>query len=231
MNPHRLLSLLLLLISSLLGAQTYHFQYIIKKGRLVIIPKFMYYWLCFNEDEGNTVAYSSVGSPLPHRLIPLLKEAKELPFSLYLHEVSVDATGLKKGDLSDEQLDYQPNNMTWPLMSSRLKSIISAHLTEKDKVRWISAHVVGKTMQATFYLPYFTEKMDVIDKKGSIYTRFSDTSIKPVFDSKKVQPFAVFHGDTMFWQITSRLYVNESIKRDIEKAKLTGIQFNRVKLS
>lgn len=178
----------------------------------------MYYWLCFNEDEGNTVAYSPVGSPLPHRLIPLLKEAKELPFSLNLHEVSVDATGLKKGDLSDEQLDYQPNNMTWPLMSSRLKSIISAHLTEKDKVRWISAHVVGKTMQATFY-------------QGSIYTRFSDTSIKPVFDSKKVLPFAVFHGDTMFWQITSRLYVNESIKRDIEKAKLTGIQFNRVKLS
>lgn len=192
-----------------------------------------YYWLSGHDSAAHSVAYSPKGSPLSHYLAPIIEKEKlsELPFPLSINSISIDNTGLKKGPLCDEVIDFQPNNLAWPLMSSRLKETIESSLTGQEPLRWISARLVGKTVEYIYYLPFFTAKMDVLDINRSVFVGPWHTLLKPYYDSKKASLFSIFNGDTMFWQISSRIYVNEVIKKEIETMGLTGICFIKARMT
>lgn len=54
--------------------------------------------------------------------------------------------------------------------------------------------------------------------------------IKPFFSKKKISNYSLFHKPGNFWEITSALYVSEAVKKDIEKEKLTGLDFETISI-
>lgn len=80
---------------------------------------------------------------MSHELIPDVIGRTELHFELFLKKVTTGKGGLQvSDDLSEIKnlwLDYQPNNLAWPLMSEKMKSVVSSHLTGKEGIVWIKA--------------------------------------------------------------------------------------------
>ncbi len=192
-----------------------------------------YYLLSFNNSYTKTIAYSPKGSPQPHHLISQIdsKQLNEFPFDMKLHSAAIGKSGIEVGDISDEHTDIQPNNLAWPLMSLRLKEIIDSSLTGNESLTWISIKLVGKTKDYTYFLPFFSDKRDILDIEHSIFVGPWNTLLKPYFKSQKVKTLAFFNGDPNNWQVSSRLYVNDLIKKKIEQSGITGISFTKARMT
>ena len=189
-----------------------------------------YYWLSFNEQQIKTVAYAPAGTPLSHRIISEMKGKELLPFDFEIHQV--DSTdGLVRGYSSSLHYDYQANSMAWPLMSDTLRSIIDSCLTGREDLSWIRARLIGKDNDVFNYnIPFFNSFLDTLDTERSVIAKSSNMVIRPCFNKEKLKEFSVFHGPTMFWQITSKFYVNEIIMESIISQNLTGVSFSGVKI-
>ena len=185
-----------------------------------------YYWLSFDESVGHTVAYAPKGNTQPADLISIIEDQglKNLPFSFQLYSIGINAGGLQVGEISDKHLDSQPNNLALPLMSQRLKDVIVSSLNGNEPIRWVSAKVLGKTAVFPYYVPLFTEKMDVLDDEKSIFVGPWRTLLKPYYKQSKIDCYAFFNGDPNNWLLSRRLYVNESIKCKIQQLNLSGVQ-------
>jgi hypothetical protein len=57
--------------------------------------------------------------------------------------------------------------------------------------------------------------------------------VKPVFSLQKVGKYSIFPNDngSGLWKITSFLIINESLKKAIQKAKITGVSFEKMAVS
>lgn len=185
-----------------------------------------YYWISINH-RVSTVAYASKGTPSSHELITEIEDNSALPFALQLHEVSVKDK-LEKGELSDHFYDYQPNSLAWPLMSERMKSIIVSHLTGLEPIAWKEVVVVGSTTSKLYYIPLFTSKLDTLNMAESIFVPSSGIVLKPCFKRKEVEKYAVFHGYCKFWRITTQIYINEDIKKELIDSGLNELSFSRI---
>ena len=90
-----------------------------------------YYFLAEKIKQNTAFAYTEFETPASPELdiIPILRLSPELPFMLVLKKVTIGKSGLEiSSDLSNLKylwLDYQPNNLAWPLMSEKMKNIIS----------------------------------------------------------------------------------------------------------
>ena len=173
-------------------------------------------------------AYAPEGTKLAHELILDIK-GEEIPFEFTLVKVSsrkkglVESTGLSS--LKDVWLDYQPNSLAWPLMSSRLKSIIDDNLTGFENIKWVKAKINSHDEQREYYIPKFSNKLDVLDEAKTMYVPGTVQIIKPSFSSSKIKELAIFHKPSSFWQITTEIYVCEKVKKAIQKDKLVGLDF------
>lgn len=169
-----------------------------------------------------------------YELISELDNVKEMPFEFKLVKLTVGKNGLiKSNDLSDLKsiwLDYQPNNKVGPLFSYKLKTIITNHLTGKEGVNWLTAKINGNGEQRTYYIPRFERMLDVLDTEKTIYNEETGSVIIPHFSLEKVQNYSIFHTPAAhgLWKITSGLYVNETLKKAIQKEKLTGVSFEKI---
>lgn len=122
--------------------------------------------------------------------------------------------------------DYLPNNMAWPLMSVRMKSIVEQHLSGYEKIIWVKAIVKTGKENLDYFIPRFTEKLDVLDLNKTSFVKGTDAIIKPVFSYAKIMNYSLFHiPRTYIWQISASLLVNESLKNAIENAEITGCVF------
>ena len=76
---------------------------------------------------GTAVAYTVGGTPLSHALIPEVRAKSELPFDLTLKKVRFGKDGTHVSDdlseLKNVWVDYQPNNLAWPLWSEKLTGV------------------------------------------------------------------------------------------------------------
>ena len=195
-----------------------------------------YYYLGPTNPPLVASAFAPEGTKLDYQLIPDLIGQSELPFNLQLIKLSFGNTGLiKNSDLSgihEIWLDYQPNSLAWPLMSSKLKSIIELNLTGNEGIDWIFAIVKGNNEVRTYYIPRFGKRLDVLDLQKTKFVPGTDQVMIPFFSLKKISELSVFHqplsGD--LWKITSGIYVNEKIKKQIQKEKLTGMTFEKVRV-
>jgi len=175
-------------------------------------------------------AYAPEGTKLAHELISDIN-GDEMPFEFTLVKVSSGKNGLiESTDLSglnDVWLDYQPNSLAWPLMSSRLQSIINDSLTGYENIKWVKAKINSQDEQREYYIPKFSNKLDVLDEAKTMYVPGTDQIIKPSFSLAKVKELAIFHKPSSFWQITTEMYVSEKLKKAIQIDKLIGLDFEK----
>lgn len=182
-------------------------------------------------------AFAPKGSKLAQDLISELNGINKLPFELSLVRLDVGENGLiESNDLSDLKeiwLDYQPNSLAWPLMSERLKSIIEVNLTGNEQIDWIECKVKNGSEERTYYILRFNKMLDVLDMQKTMFVQGTDHIIRPVFASLKINSYNVFSKPSShdLWKITSGLYVSETLKKTIQKAKLTGMDFEKISVS
>jgi hypothetical protein len=171
-------------------------------------------------------------TPLSHELIPLIIGKQVLEFELFLRSMQLGNDGIQRNeDLSELKhfwLDYQPNNLAWPLMSEKMKNLIAVHLTGAEGVVWIKVKINGLSEVRDYYIPRFINKLDVLDVDKTIFANGTSHIIKPVFSLDKIINYSMFHAPYLHWEITSALYVCESLMNVLNKEKLTGLAFERI---
>lgn len=189
-----------------------------------------YYFLAEKIKRGTAFAGTKGKTPLSHELILDVIGRSELPFKLFLKKVTIS-----KGDWQLNEnltglkylwLDYQPNTLAWPLMSEKMKNLISTYLTGKEGVVWIKALVNGGNEVKEYFIPIFSHKLDVLDEQKTIFVSGTAHIVKPVFSLSKVSQLHIFHKpQELFWEISLGLYVSEVLKKAMQKEKLTGVDF------
>ena len=176
-------------------------------------------------------AFAPEGTKLAHELIAEVEGFEELPFEFSLVKLSTGKNGLIKSkgfaNMMEIWLDYQPNSLAWPLFSSKFKSLIQENLTGQECINWIKAKINFKEEQKIYYIPRFSEKLDVLDHGKTMFVPGTEQIIRPCFSLIKVQRFNVFHKPSSFWQITPEMYISEKLKKVLQKEKVTGVEFER----
>jgi len=188
-----------------------------------------YFFLSEKIKQGTAFAYTEGETPLSHELIPEMVGKIELPFELILKKVISGKNGLQVStDISDLKylwLDYQPNNLAWPLMSEKMRNVICQNLTGKEGIIWMKVNVKSIGESKMYFIPRFEKRLDVLDEQKTIFVPGSKHIIKPVFSLKKVLSYNFFNKPQDFWEITSGLYISEVLKNAMQKEKLTGVDF------
>jgi len=197
-----------------------------------------YYLLSWkNRKEPVASAFAPKGSKLAQDLISELNGINKLPFDFSLVKLDVGKNSLiESNDLSDLKeiwLDYQPNSLAWPLMSERLKSIIEANLKRNEQIDWIKCKVKNGSEERAYYILRFNEMLDVLDMQKTMFVQGTDHIIRPVFASSKIASYSIFSRPSShyMWKITSGLYISDILKKAIQKAKLTGMDFEKTSVS
>ncbi len=159
--------------------------------------------------------------------------SSELNFELHLVKLTISKNGTAISDdlsgLSTTWLDFQPNNLELPLMSNRLKEFITENLTGDEGLYWILAKINGPGGVRNYYIPVFERELDVLDTENTIYSE-DGSILTPHFSLNKVHQLGIFHcpGEGGSLKIASALYVNEMVKRAVQKNRLTGMTFKKV---
>ena len=185
-----------------------------------------YYWISINNDIVSTIAYAPKGTPVSHQLIETIDV---VPFSLELHDVFIGKT-IIQGGLSDVFYDFQPNSLAWPIMSEKMSHIIASHLTGFEHIRWKEISIVGKNASQRYYLPFFTCSLDTLDYENSVIIPSSGAVLKPCFSKTKLENFSMMYAPSLFWKVTTKLYVNEEIRKDLINANIKEIVFSKAKI-
>jgi len=169
-----------------------------------------YYYLSWDNRGNATIAKAPPGT-LGIELAPKLQDRNELPF-----ELLVD-----KGEL----LDYQPNTIAWPLMSDKLKNILTYYLTGSESLSWVNARVVTGDKSVNYYIPRFDKSLDVLDTTKTIFAG-NNFVVKACISIEKASRYSYFSLPDL--PFTSRIIVSEKIKDCVTLNNLTGMRFELV---
>ena len=189
-----------------------------------------YYKLDILNNRVSTVAYAPKGIPTSHEIREgiSIENTHSIPFSMELHDIRITSK-LLVGDVSDRFYDFQPNNMAWPIMSEKMKSIIDSHLTGLEYIEWKEVTINGKTESRKYYVPFFKRKLDILNMSETVLSPYGIIMI-PCFDKEKIQGLAAFHCPDFDWRIPLKFYVNELIKKDLAKAAIKEISFSQARI-
>ena len=202
----------------------------------MVTRKKEYYWLTWSTgyDDTTPVAYAEKDVTLANELTLQLEKLKELSLGFELESVSIGDKGLKRlGRLKEgsSPVDYQPNSLAWPLMSLQMKNLIEGLLNGNEGIRWIETKISGNDNLFSYFIPVFSKKLETLDHKKSLFVPNTDLVIKHVFDYSKICQYEMFHGHSIFWQITTKIYVSKVIKNELVKSHMSGIKFEPIKVS
>lgn len=122
--------------------------------------------------------------------------------------------------------DYLANNVGVRLCSKRLRTAIDAASADADQLQWLDAQVIDESGNVrTYYVLHFPTLPDVLDPDRTIKSR-GWFVVKPVIARSRVGTHRVFS----FPGGTSRMIVAEDVRKAIEKAGCTGVDFAAVAL-
>lgn len=196
-----------------------------------------YYLISAKNSTNLASAFTPEADLSTAEVISKLGNDLELNSEFKLIKLTADKNGLKKStDLSGLKeiwLDYQPNNLAWPFFSERLKESVQRLLTDKEGISWIKIKINGNEEERKYYIPFFTKKLDVLDEEKTTYVKGTSYIIKPHFSLIKVTNYTIFHtpfGQNQ-WQITPEIYITEQLKFEIQKNGLTGVVFEKTRVS
>lgn len=171
----------------------------------------------------------------PHYiLIEELRDTNELPFEFKLVKLTVTKTGLSKSDdlvgIKNIWLDYQLNSLALPMFSERMREIIDQNLTGNEGIDWILAKVKGNDEERNYYILRFNKVLDVLDYHKTSFIEDTDYVIIPTFELAKIQNYSIFHipSSDNLCSITRSIYINEKLKNQLQKGKLTGLNFEKI---
>jgi hypothetical protein len=196
-----------------------------------------YYLLSWKHTPELASAIYAIENQVAHELIPELNGKNYLPFDFQLKRVKETKDGLITDSdlsaLSKVWLDYQPNSLAWPLISENLKSLIEANLTGNEQIDWIECKVKNENEERPYFILRFNKMLDVLDMQKTMFVQGTDHIIRPVFASSKISAYSIFSKPSShdLWKITSGLYVSDALKKAIQKAKLTGMDFEKTSVS
>ena len=196
-----------------------------------------YYLLSWKHTPKLASAEALSETKLDHELIPQLNGKNDLPFEFQLKRVKETRDGIITDEnlsaLNEVWLDYQPNSLAWPLMSEKLKSLIEANLTGNEQIDWIQCKVKSRSEERTYFILRFNKMLDVLDMQKTMFVQGTDHIIRPVFASLKISTYSIFSKPSSndLWKITPGLYVSDVLKKTLQKAKLTGMDFEKVTVS
>jgi hypothetical protein len=154
----------------------------------------------------------------------------------------VKLTCAEDGLIEDEDLsgvdnlweDYMPNQFAYNMFSEKFKEVIEKELTGNEETDWIAAKIHGNEECRTYYILKFTKRLDVIDEGKTLFVKNTDHIMRPCFSSSKIEKVSIFHvpdKEEYLWKIPSGVYVTEKLKKAIQKAKLTGVGFEKAMVS
>lgn len=200
------------------------------------VRKSEFFFLSWKERKDVGVAFAPEEAPLRHELVPLLEGKDELPFMLQIKSVHERDEGINMQEspslFTNITVDFQPNSLALPMMSEGMKNVIGELLTGQEGISWVKAKIKASNKIIFYYIPRFSKKLDVLDLGKTVFVPGTDIIIKPCFSLKKVSSFNMFHdADNLFWEITSSIYVSGRVKDAIQKAKLTGVSFEKASVS
>lgn len=195
-----------------------------------------YFFLTGAINEATAIAYTNNHAAIGHELMEDVKSLIELPFTFNLKSaVLKSGTTYVSDDTSSLKhlwQDFQPNNLAWPHVSEKMKSVIDSELTGKENVTWKKTKVTLANESRNYFVLLFEHKLDVLCEAKTKYVKGTSHIIKPVFDSNKIGKLSVFHKPQEYgWEISSALYVRESLKRKFIQEHLTGIGFEEISVS
>ena len=190
-----------------------------------------------NTLSGVASAFAPEGTKLAHELISELENINELYFDFELIKLTISKDGIVKSNdltsLKDIWLDYLPNSLAWALFSEKLKKTFEKNLTGKEGINWLTAKINGNGEQRIYYIPRFNKMLDVLDTEKTKFNKVTGDVIIPHFSLVKVQNYSVFPQPASYglWKITSGLYISEVLKKAIQKEKLSGVDFEKTRVS
>lgn len=193
-----------------------------------------YYFLGGKHTPIGTVAFAPKEGKLGHELIQELDGKSVVPFEFKLKKVTEGKNDLIYND-SLEGLtmlweDYQANSLAWPMMSERLKATIESNAKKSEAIDWIACTLKAGNESKIYYILRFNKVFDVLDLQKTLFIPGTDDIIRPCFSLSKIREYNIFTKpfDYNLWKITSAIYVNEAIRKAVQKAKLTGVKFEKV---
>lgn len=196
-----------------------------------------YYLLSWKHTPELASAIYAIENQVAYELIPQLNGKNDLPSEFQLKRVKETKDGIITDEnlsaLNEVWLDYQPNSLAWPLMSERFKLVIEANLTGSEQIDWIESKVKNGSEEQTYFILRFNKKLDVLDMQKTMFVQGTDHIIRPVFASSKISSYSIFSMPSShdLWKITSGIYVSDALKKAIQKAKLTGLDFEKTTVS
>jgi len=118
--------------------------------------------------------------------------------------------------------DFLANDVGWPLLSARMKYIFEEYSSRE--LSWVPLQVQDKRVAVDYqyFVLYFENKLDVLDTKETSYG-VEGVIMIPVFSLKKVSELDFFPQPEEY---DFNLVISENLKRSLEKAGISGIDFS-----
>ena len=178
------------------------------------------YWYIHIKDDNGAVAEA----PGEKTLVDWVEEIrflKKIPFEYVVN--------------SSEPIlqDYLADDLGIPLMSYKLKSVIQQHLTGHEDLQWWEVNIHYQDSEIMYYVPKFEHNLDVLNESKSLFNKSNGELIKANLCYSKAERYAFFPLPELSEDIPfeHRLVVSDKIKKDITRAKLTGIIFSKIPVS
>lgn len=125
---------------------------------------------------------------------------------------------LRKGEFAD----YLSSNLGCRLCSDRLKHILQSCASSDDELQWLAVEVYRGTEMHAYWILHFPNPPDVLHGDRSIFA--GNFVVKPVLSKDAIGSHQVFSfpkgGDLP-------LFIDERVKRAIEAAGCTGMEFSQ----
>ena len=128
---------------------------------------------------------------------------------------------------SGEVTDYLANDMGLRLCSQQLRSVVETQRSGRDQQQWLPVTVTAEGETFPFFAFHFPEPPNVLDQTETLFSG-GEFDVKPVLAKAACAAHRVFcypknEGHALF--------VSDSVKNEIQKRSLTGMEFQRASMS
>jgi hypothetical protein len=119
--------------------------------------------------------------------------------------------------------DYISSDAGLRLCSKQLRDILQTEASPDDKLQWLEVVLRKGSEEQTFYALHFSERHPILDTEHTEYVPKSNSVIKPAFSKKLCHNFNIFDYPRKY--SGTEFFIRDHVKKAIEAAKCTGMEF------
>jgi hypothetical protein len=148
---------------------------------------------------------------------------EELPLFLLPEEGFVENWRPLVFELRDRKFgDYVSCEYSLRLCSQRLREILQQNASPHDVLQWLDIQIRRGSEERQYFVLHFPEPRDVLDKEHTVYGTKEGSVIKPAFSRRLCEQYNIF---THSKDPRHGFYIRDHVKKAIEAAKCTGMEF------